>query len=310
MTASTVTTHLVDQWDTIFQDLKKYKLEHGNCLVPHTYPANPRLARWVKRQRYQYKLLKLGKSASMPIDRIKMLEDLGFVWDSHQLVWEKMFRELMEYKERHGDCDIPSKYPANSVLATWATRQRSQYKLYITGKKSSITPERVAVLEDVGFTWTATSRKRKSLKRKAPKQDPEPMKALPVVPSDFSNVLNVLCDMSDDGEDHDCSKRIEISKEDDAMKPDLCISNPADLLIDALHDIPDADVDEIDLGKDFSVNSFLSEIGIDDGLKGETEKIENAPEPVVNQSEFLKTIIDDFSDDEELGQDLFDFNDL
>jgi len=297
------------------QDLKKYKAEHGNCLVPHTYPANPRLARWVKRQRYQYKLLKLGKNTSMPIHRIKMLEDIGFVWDSHQLVWEKMFRGLLEYKEKHGDSEIPSKYPANSVLATWATRQRSQYKLYVTGKKSSMTPERVAALEDIGFTWTATSRKKKSLKRKSPKQDPEPMKALPVVPSDFSNVLNVLCDMSDDEEDLDSSrlplshKRIEISKEDDALKPVPFVSNPTSLFLDVLHDIPDNDVDEIDLGKEFSVNSFLSEIGMDE-VKAETEISENAPEPIVNQSEFLKTIIDDFSDDDESGQGFFDFDDL
>ncbi|CAJ1935987.1 unnamed protein product [Cylindrotheca closterium] len=43
------------QWRAQFQKLVQYKLEHGHCSVPHAYPEDPILARWVKRQRYQYK---------------------------------------------------------------------------------------------------------------------------------------------------------------------------------------------------------------------------------------------------------------
>ena len=45
-----------DQWMERFAELQSYKLKHGNCCVPHSYPENAKLAKWVKRQRYQYTL--------------------------------------------------------------------------------------------------------------------------------------------------------------------------------------------------------------------------------------------------------------
>mmetsp|Transcript_22067 Transcript_22067/g.32606 ORF Transcript_22067/g.32606 Transcript_22067/m.32606 type:complete len:330 (-) Transcript_22067:49-1038(-) len=317
MKSVTISNNQVDLWETHYKELLGYKSKNGNCLIPHTYPPNPPLARWVKRQRYQYKQLRLGKSASMPYDRVKRLEEIGFVWDSHQLVWDKMLKELMEYKKKHGNCHIPSKYPANPVLATWAVRQRSQYKRYLSGKQSSITPQRVALLEDCGFNWVAPSRKQTltSLKRKAPKQDPEIMKVLPSLSNDFNPLLEVLCDMSDSEEDSECSNfpicqgRIEMSKEGQWSKPE-CESNPANLFLDVFHNLSDED-DETDLFHDFSIDPFISSEGEDSfseikpGMAGSLSytvgsNSEIIPAPSA-QSDFLKSVIADFSDD-----DLFD----
>lgn len=33
-------------WDVRFAELKKYRQEHGDCLVPQKYAANPKLGRW------------------------------------------------------------------------------------------------------------------------------------------------------------------------------------------------------------------------------------------------------------------------
>merc|ERR1711957_180371 len=63
-----------DKWMENFQQLLKYKEEHGNCLVPHTYLPNPLLARWVKRQRRQYKLcLEKCPQSTMTTERIEIL---------------------------------------------------------------------------------------------------------------------------------------------------------------------------------------------------------------------------------------------
>jgi hypothetical protein len=43
-----------EQWTERFQELWVYCKQHGHCQVPHTHVQNPALARWVKRQRYQY----------------------------------------------------------------------------------------------------------------------------------------------------------------------------------------------------------------------------------------------------------------
>ncbi|CAJ1929463.1 unnamed protein product [Cylindrotheca closterium] len=144
------------QWEEQFEELLKFKEEQGHCLVPHTYPKNQALARWVKRQRYQYKLKAAGKAPStMTDDRIKKLEDVGFVWNTHALTWDKRLKELVEYCKKHGgDCNVPSNYPENPELATWIKCQRRQFKLFSKGaKESSMTLERINALNELGFSW-------------------------------------------------------------------------------------------------------------------------------------------------------------
>ena len=48
---------------------------------------------------------------------------------------------------------MPRGYTANPQLAQWVSKQRVQYKLLKEGKKSQITNERVAKLEELDFVW-------------------------------------------------------------------------------------------------------------------------------------------------------------
>ncbi|CAJ1955995.1 unnamed protein product [Cylindrotheca closterium] len=87
-----------DQWETQFQLLHEFKRKHGHCRIPHTYPENQSLARWVKRQHRQ-KLT--GKNTTMTARRIRALEELGFIWDSHSASWEQRMSDLIEFRDKH-----------------------------------------------------------------------------------------------------------------------------------------------------------------------------------------------------------------
>jgi hypothetical protein len=39
-----------EQWDNMFERLKAYKAEHGDCLVPKRFVADPKLGTWVETQ--------------------------------------------------------------------------------------------------------------------------------------------------------------------------------------------------------------------------------------------------------------------
>ena len=67
--------------------------------------------------------------------------------------WNNRLAELKEYKEANGNCDVPCLYDLNQPLARWVSRQRSQYKLYCENEASSLTPERIAALDEIGFRW-------------------------------------------------------------------------------------------------------------------------------------------------------------
>ena len=147
-------SHQAESWMEKYEELLDYRLSNGHCLVPNQYPANPSLAEWVKRQRYQYKLKGLGKHSSMSDDRVTALEKLGFVWNSHDAVWEERLKELKLYKSMFGNTNVPSKYEANPQLAIWIKRQRRQYKFLTEGKPSTMTPYRVEKLREINFSWS------------------------------------------------------------------------------------------------------------------------------------------------------------
>lgn len=107
----------------------------------------------VKRQRYQYKLRQAGQQSTLVASRVQVLEDVGFVWDSHAALWEERLNELKDYRRVNGHCNVPSTYPKNKQLSTWVKCQRRQYRLTGKGKSSNLTEERIAALDDLGFVW-------------------------------------------------------------------------------------------------------------------------------------------------------------
>lgn len=145
-----------EKWTLRYKELLLFHSQHGHAAVPHTYPPNPQLARWVKRQRRQYKLREDGKSTTMTTERLEMLSSVGFIWDSHDVNWREKLYCLTVFRKEAGNCNVPSNYK-DKKLATWVKCQRRQYKLYCDGKPSAMNPDRIKVLETIGFEWEIRS---------------------------------------------------------------------------------------------------------------------------------------------------------
>ena len=67
--------------------------------------------------------------------------------------WTARFAELVAYAEEHGDCNVPRRFEANKELGHWVKRQRTEYRLLMEGRTSSMTEERIANLNEIGFVW-------------------------------------------------------------------------------------------------------------------------------------------------------------
>ncbi|KAL3941999.1 MAG: hypothetical protein SGBAC_003743 [Bacillariaceae sp.] len=145
------------QWREQFKKLVQYKLHNGHCSVPHAYPQDPGLARWVKRQRYQYtKLNGRNPTSTMTTRRIQELESIGFVWHSHASAWQEKLNELKAFEQSTGHCKIPSHYPENVALSTWVKCQRRQFRLFASGRSSTMTMGRYRKLASLGFVFEGT----------------------------------------------------------------------------------------------------------------------------------------------------------
>ncbi len=172
-----VRTSYDDQWDAMFNLLSAYKEKYGDCLVPKRYKENPKLGTWVDTQRVQYKKMKKrvegdagvangisgGKGGGRLTDeRIRRLEDIGFVWSLRD-DWQKHYDELIEFRKENGHCNVPARYSNNRRLGIWVSAQRQQYKLLqkltLSEKRNvRLNEERIRLLNNLGFTWTIRSR--------------------------------------------------------------------------------------------------------------------------------------------------------
>jgi hypothetical protein len=150
-----------EQWMERYRDLCVYQQEHGHCLVD--WKISPLLAQWVKRQRYQSKLKSEGRHTTLTDERLMNLASLGFVWDSHQAIWEERCSELRAFHQVHGHANVPSKYTEHPHLAVWVKGQRRHYSLYQSGKRSCISKERATKLNRLGFTWNVRRAKKVKL---------------------------------------------------------------------------------------------------------------------------------------------------
>ena len=130
---------LIDQWETSFRYLKRYKEREGHCRIPRGHKENGfRLGGWVLKLRH--------KLETMPIERRQRLDELGFVWDPFESDWEQGFSYLKMYKDREGHCRVPFKHKEGEYrLGGWVDRQR-QYR-------AAIPIERRQRLDELGFVW-------------------------------------------------------------------------------------------------------------------------------------------------------------
>src|SRR5262249_26157672 len=126
-------------WETGFNYLKIYKEREGHCLVATSHKENGfNLGQWVGSQR--------GLKAEMPIERRRLLDALGFVWNAREANWDEGYRHLKLYKKRCGHCRVPIDYRQDGYpLGTWARAQRSD--------KDKMSVERRARLDELGFVW-------------------------------------------------------------------------------------------------------------------------------------------------------------
>lgn len=163
-----------EKWALRYKELIDFHQENGHSAVPHTYPPNPQLARWVKRQRRQYKLLQENKPSTMTLERLELLNMLDFIWDSHEVNWREKLLALDAFRMEHGHCNVASNYH-DKKLATWVKCQRRQYKLYCEGKGSAMCPRRIQELEGRGFEWEIRISSKQQDREQEREQDQESM---------------------------------------------------------------------------------------------------------------------------------------
>jgi hypothetical protein len=141
------------EWDRMCDALAVYRREHGDCKVPKGWREDPKLARWVVRQR------RYLRSRTLRPDRRQRLEELGvdrepaaprtlaFSDGPRELAWQKFLKSLAAFREQQGHCNVPRRCPWNPKLGRWVHYQRE------LGRRGLLSGKRKRLLDALGFQW-------------------------------------------------------------------------------------------------------------------------------------------------------------
>ena len=102
---------------------------------------NEALKNWCAMQRKKFKK---GELANGQVNKLNAIE---FIWDVFDTTFENNFEALLLFREKHGHCRVPQKFPETKSLNTWCGNIR---KAYFGGWLPAEKKER---LESIGFIW-------------------------------------------------------------------------------------------------------------------------------------------------------------
>lgn len=128
-------------WERWFAELQQYRREHGDCKVPYECPRNRALGEWVHRQR------NLRGRGKLSEDRVRRLEEMGFVWNVRDARWHDRFESWKRFKEENGHGNVPHVHAQDPALGKWVNWQRTSNSM------GTISDEHKQLLDDAGFLW-------------------------------------------------------------------------------------------------------------------------------------------------------------
>lgn len=155
----------INDWNRKYNLLVNYKNEFGNINIPFSYSVIVdgeviNLGSFLIDQREIYRKNK-NTSDSLLLERFRLLEDLGIVWEPLDEYWNTRFELIKKYKDEYGDCNIGTNYVCyldgeEIQLGKFLSKQRELYKKH---KKNSFNNtdskvmEHFKLLEDIGVSF-------------------------------------------------------------------------------------------------------------------------------------------------------------
>ena len=128
-------------WESLSVRLVEFQKQHGHCDMKLVLPLDEQLHKWAQEQR------RARQARLITSDQISQLDQIGFIWNTDDLLWERMLKTLIAYKSAHGNCNVPRYSQQDSQLAIWVASQRKRRR------KGELKPTQIERLDQIGFAW-------------------------------------------------------------------------------------------------------------------------------------------------------------
>ena len=124
--------------------LVEFQKMYGHCDMKLVLPFDGHLHKFAQVQR------QARENRMLNVDQIRQLDQIGFLWHTEDLLWERMLKALITYKSAHGECNVPLYSQQDSQLAIWVASQRKRRRM------GQLKAKQVLKLDQTGFVWDAT----------------------------------------------------------------------------------------------------------------------------------------------------------
>jgi superfamily II DNA or RNA helicase len=128
-----------DPWSEGYEKILKFKKREGHCRVKEGHvEEGVNLFGWVSRIR--------SKKNKLSNEQIALLNDIGFIWNVHEMHWQMGMDALITYKNKVGDCNIHFAHVQDGFeLGRWVGNVRS--------RKDKLNEDQINSLNKLGFIW-------------------------------------------------------------------------------------------------------------------------------------------------------------
>ena len=132
-----------EKWQQGMRKLEKYRSEKGDLLVAHSHVTSDgfTLGIWVSSRRAEKSRDKLSK------EKMKQLDEMGFVWDVGEYMWQQGIQRLEQYRSEEEDLLVPFLHETldGFKLGRWVSNKRH--------RRDKLSNEKIKQLDNMGFVW-------------------------------------------------------------------------------------------------------------------------------------------------------------
>lgn len=139
-------------WEKNYAALKEYHEKNGNLDICSDYVTENGIAlgAWLSN-------IRTWRSGGVKIryltdERVRLLDELGMIWDKFDYLFEKNYTAAAKYYKKHGNLDIPADYvdfDTKLKLGMWINNLRAKYK----SSPTSFPTDKKARLDAIGMEW-------------------------------------------------------------------------------------------------------------------------------------------------------------
>lgn len=108
-------------WEIRYEELREFVKKYGHAEVPIRWKENPKLSHWVSKQRHDFKLKKTKKSSRLSDDKVRKLNEVGFLWEgSRRSLKDKISLETPYVHSSDVEGEDTEELPAARKISTAA----------------------------------------------------------------------------------------------------------------------------------------------------------------------------------------------